>query len=127
MSRIPSSPQPWPETARFWDAANEGKFLLQRCVESGRAFFYPRSHSPFTGGECSGWFEASGNAILYTFSVSQRAEPPYCLAYVTLEEGPTILTNIVASDFSALQIGQQLRLIFSESATGQKVPMFSPA
>ncbi|SEG75019.1 Zn-ribbon domain-containing OB-fold protein [Marinobacterium lutimaris] len=126
-SRIPASPQPWPETERFWEAANQGRFMLQRCCDTGKAFFYPRAHSPFTGRNHCEWFEASGRGTLYSFSVLPRAKPPYCIAYVELEEGPIILTNIVGADFDRLEIGQPVKVTFVDSENGQKVPMFSPA
>ena len=49
---------------------------------------------------------ASGNGTIYTFSVMRRAKEPYAIAYVTLAEGPTMMTNIVDCDFDALRIGQ---------------------
>ena len=50
---------------------------------------------------------ASGKGKIYSFSVMERANPPYAAAYITLAEGPTMLTNIVDCDFKALKI--QLR------------------
>ena len=73
------------------------------------------------------WREGSGQATIYSFSVMQRAPVPYAIAYVTLEDGPTMMTNIVDCDFSALRIGQQVRLIFKPTEDGPPVPMFTPA
>jgi uncharacterized OB-fold protein len=125
MDRIPPSPQPWPETEPFWTAANDGRLLLKRCRDTGRAFFYPRDHSPFTGGDTE-WIEASGHGVIYSFSVLARAQPPYCLAYVTLAEGPIVLTNLITADFDSLYIGQPVTVTFVASQNGQKVPMFTP-
>lgn len=124
--RTPPAPQPWPETAAYWAAANEGRLLLRRCLDTGRAYHYPRPHSPFTGSANTEWFEASGRGRIYSFSVLPRAEPPYCIAYVELDEGPVLLTNLLAEDFGALRVGQPVRVRFVPSADGQRVPMFTP-
>ncbi|MBD0273929.1 MAG: DNA-binding protein, partial [Acetobacteraceae bacterium] len=42
-----AKPKPTPETRHFWDGAKEGKLLLQRCGDTGRAYFPPRPFSPF--------------------------------------------------------------------------------
>ena len=125
-TRIPASPEPWPETEPFWAAANEGCLLLKRCRTTGKAFHYPRAHSPFTGQNDTEWFEASGEGTIYSYSVLPRAQPPYCIAYVTLAEGPTILTNVLAEDFDRLRIGLPVRVAFVPSENGQRVPMFVP-
>lgn len=125
-TRIPPSPQVWPETAEYWAAANEGRLLLRRCCDTDRAYHFPRLHSPFTGSFNTEWFEASGTGTLYAFSVLPRAQPPYCIAYVELAEGPIMLTNILTDDFDSLRIGQPVRVQFVPSADGQRVPMFVP-
>ncbi|MGH7102311.1 MAG: Zn-ribbon domain-containing OB-fold protein [Acetobacteraceae bacterium] len=56
----------------------------------------------------------------------QRAPVPYAIAYVTLQEGPTMLTNIVDCDFNALRIGMNVRLVFKPTAGGAALPMFTP-
>ena len=38
------------ENAEYWAAAENGKLLLKRCIDTGRCFHYPREYSPFTGG-----------------------------------------------------------------------------
>ena len=57
----------------------------------------------------------------------RRADQPYAIAYVTLEEGTTMLTNIVDCDFDRLTIGQHVKLVFKASEDGLPVPMFTPA
>ena len=73
------------------------------------------------------WQEASGRGTVYTYSVMRRAPVPYCIAYVTLAEGPTMMTNIVDCDLDTVRIGQAVRLVFKPSEGGPPVPMFTPA
>ena len=87
----------------------------------------PLTDSPFTLSANTEWVQASGKGKIYSFSVMERASPPFTLAYVTLEEGTTMMTNIVDCDFSKIKIGQDVKVVFQDSDTGQKVPMFTPA
>jgi uncharacterized protein len=57
----------------------------------------------------------------------RRAPVPYAIAYVTLAEGPTMMTNLVDCDFDALKIGQDVEVVFQDAEEGAKVPMFRPA
>ena len=122
--RIPKSPEPWPETAEFWNQANSNRLVLMRCRTTGKPYFFPRPHSPFTGGNDTEWIDASGRGTIYSFSVLPRSEPKYCIAYITLEEGPTILSNVLMEDLGTVRIGQAVRVSFVASENGQLVPMF---
>jgi uncharacterized OB-fold protein len=126
IAHLPPSPEPNAETAPFWEAANESRLLLKRCLTTGKAFHPPRSISPFTGLAQTEWIEASGAGTVYSFSVSMRQETPHCIAYVTLEEGPTVLSCIIDYDPSGLHIGQPVHVVFVPSTNGQMVPMFVP-
>ena len=64
--------------------------------------------------------------MIYSFSVMRRTAPPYAIGYVTLDEGPTMMTNLVECDFDALRIGQLVRLVLTASEGGVPVPCFQP-
>ena len=112
------------ETQPFWNAARERRFVVPTCSACGRAHWYPRAVCPFCGSGDVQWRDASGKGAIYTFSVMRRAKEPYAIAYVTLAEGPTMLTNIVDCDFDALAIGQPVSVTFYETENGPPVPMF---
>ena len=57
----------------------------------------------------------------------RRAEVPYAIAYVTLEEGVTMMTNIVGADLDGIRIGQKVRVVFTPTEGGPPVPTFTPA
>jgi uncharacterized OB-fold protein len=125
-SRTIPDPCPHPETQLYWSAAADGRLLIPRCRSCGNAHWYPRPLCPFCfGGELEPE-PASGVGTIYSYSVMQRAEPPYAIAYVTLSEGPTMMTNIVDCDFDTLSVGQEVRLVFRESENGFHIPMFTP-
>ncbi len=121
------APVPNLETKAFWEAAGEGKLMIGKCTACGKTYYYPRALCPFCLSDKTGLQQASGNGVIYTYSVMRRAPIPYAIAYVTLAEGPTMMTNIVDCDLDQIKIGQPVRLVFKESDGGPPVPMFTPA
>jgi uncharacterized OB-fold protein len=124
--KIPSPPMSV-ENEAFWAAANEARLMIPRCKDTGQFFWYPRNLSPFTLSNNVELVEASGKGTIYTYSVMRRADPQYAIAYVTLEEGITMMTNIVDCDFDSLTVGQAVELDFYETENGQRVPVFKMA
>ena len=114
------------ETQAFWDAARTGRFVLPTCTACRKAHWYPRAICPFCADGTIEWRDASGRGTIYTYSVMRRAKEPYVIAYVTLAEGPTMMTNIVDCNFDALRIGQPVNVVFKETENGPPVPMFRP-
>jgi uncharacterized OB-fold protein len=115
-----------PETKPFFEAAAEGKFLIPQCGGCGKSHWYPRGICPHCFSQDLSWKQASGNGRIYSFSVMKRAEVPYCIAYVTVDEGPTMMTNIVDCDLDVLKIGQPVRVRFVPTEGGPPMPMFTP-
>ena len=115
-----------PETKPFWDAAAAGKLLVKRCTACGERHHYPRAICPFCGSDRTEWKDATGMGVIYSFSVMRRSSPPYVIAYVTLDEGPTIMTGLVDCDLDALRIGQPVRVAWTPTDGGPPVPMFTP-
>ena len=100
--------------------------MVKRCDACGEHHHYPRSHCPFCFSDKVLWRQASGRGTIYSYSVMRRAEVPYAIAYVTLEEGPTMVTNIVDCDLNQLRIGQAVKLTFCATEGGPPLPMFAP-
>jgi uncharacterized protein len=126
MQRKIPAPVGTAETQAFWEAARAGRFVVPTCAACGKAHWYPRAVCPFCDSAGIEWREASGRGTIYTFSVMRRAREPYAIAYVTLAEGPAMMTNIVDCDFDALAIGQPVAVTFAQTENGPPVPMFRP-
>ena len=114
-------------TEHFWTQAKEGLLCTRRCTSCGEVHWYPRALCPF----CMGRTEWRSPSALGTFSTGRgagRAGPiAYAIAYVALDEGITLLTNIVDCDFDDLKIGQRVEVTFKPAEGGAMVPMFKPA
>ncbi|MCB1746181.1 MAG: OB-fold domain-containing protein [Gammaproteobacteria bacterium] len=112
--------------APYHAALAERRLLIKRCAECGKPHFYPRPYCPFCLGDKTEWEQASGAGTVYSWSVERRAKPPYVIAFVTLAEGPTLLTNLVGIEPDAVAIGQAVTLDFEER-DGVPTPVFRPA
>lgn len=116
-----------PESARFFDAARDGKLLVGKCHACGQYHFYPRVQCPHCFSERTEWVPAKGTGVIYTYSTLRRGVPaPYTIAYVTLDEGVSMMTNLVDCDPDSLEIGAPVRLVFKPAEDGTPVPMFTP-
>lgn len=123
-----TAPTVYPDNQPLWNAANEGKLLVKHCRACNHPHWYPRPLCPFCGSTDTEFREAAGTGIIYTLSVTRKAGPiPYAIAYVTLDEGVTMLTNIVDCDLDSVRIGDKVRVAFKPSQGGPAVPMFTPA
>jgi hypothetical protein len=126
------SPEISPELAEFWAATTEERLLLRRCRACGEAIWYPRPACPFCHSADTVWEQASGRGRIYTFTVVRRGAgvysgAPYVLAYVELDEGPRMMTNIVDCDFDAVEIGLPVEVVFHPAGEGAALPRFRPA
>ena len=95
-------PHPQGESDVYWQKAREHELWLRICNACGDAYFYPRDISPCCFSKDTSWIQASGRATLYTYAIVHRAphlgfagDVPYVPAFVELEEGPRMPTNIV--------------------------------
>jgi uncharacterized OB-fold protein len=123
-----------PELADFWAAAGQGRLLLRRCDDCGDPIWYPRTFCPDCGSLRTSWAEASGRGHVYSYTVVHRSAvpgyrdvTPYVVAYVELEEGPRVLTNIVDCDPAAVRIGMEVGVVFHDTGAGTALYRFAPA
>lgn len=113
-----------PESAPFYAAAAENRFIARRCTACHRLHWYPRAICPFCWGATE-WQEIERTGVIYSYSVTRRVDIPFAIAYVTLDAGPTMLTNLVDCDLDALRIGQRVTLVWKPT-DGAPAPCFTP-
>lgn len=126
-------PKPTPETQPFWDGCNDGELRLQWCDACSAVVFPPRPFCPACGSRGVQWFTASGRGVLWSYVINQRPAPgfeaPYAIAVVKLQEGPTMMTNIVDCPQTpeALQLDMPVEVTFDRSSGEIAIPVFRPA
>ncbi|WP_430396380.1 Zn-ribbon domain-containing OB-fold protein [Ferrovibrio sp.] len=114
-----------PETEHFWAAAREERLALRYCNACQQYHYYPRTICPLCFSDQTEWRDSTGKGEIYSLSVMRKAPVPYAMAYIALDEGTMMLSNIVNCDFDALRIGQRVRLQFLPFEGG-KLPVFEP-
>ncbi len=115
-----------PGTEPYWEGAKAGKLMLKWCNDCKKPHYYPRGVCPHCMSMSLEWRPSKGTGQIYTYSVMRHGDP-YAIAYVTLDEGVSMLTNIVDTDLSKLKIGQKVQVVFKPSEGGGKLPCFTPA
>jgi len=127
-------PRPGPETAAWWEGCRRHELLLQRCMQCGHRQFYPRTICTACMSESLEWTRSAGRGRVRTFTICRRAvsaayagDVPYVIALVQLEEGPTMMSNIVECDPESVTIGMRLEVVFEQWSEEITLPQFRPA
>ena len=120
------------ETTPFWDATANGQLVLPRCVECAATIWYPKGFCSLCGSSSIEWVPASGRGTVYSFSITRKGagvwaeNSPYVVAYVELDEGPRVLTNIVGCSVDDVRIGMGVSVVFDPTPEGPAVYRFQP-
>lgn len=132
----PTRPLPRPDiyakTSPFWEAANQGKLLLQYCKDSQQYQWFPRSGSVFNGKRNIEWRESPGRGSVYAWTLSVAPWPghedrvPYLCAYVELEEGVRVLANLVNVKPQDVKVGMPVKLTWERLSDKYNYPAFEP-
>ena len=120
------APVPLEDAKEFWDGAARGEFMIKFCEACGKAHHYPRARCPHCFSERTVWRNGSGRGTVYSWTVFRRGPAPYAIAYVELDEGPRILTNLVECNLDRIAIGDRVEVVFTPTQGGPPVPMFRP-
>ena len=119
-------------TRPYWDAARDGRLVLQRCAGCQATIFYPRPWCPHCWSRELAWCQASGRGQVETFTVVHHppspafaGEIPYVLAIIQLLEGPRMMANLLSIDPGEVRVGLPVQVIF-ETRGEWKIPQFEP-
>ena len=114
------------ENQEYWDAARRGALLVKRCADCGEAHHYPRAICPFCHSGSTEWEEVAGTGVIHTYTIMRREQPSTITAYVALDQGPIMLTNIVGCEPETVRIGMPVQVCFADAEDGLRVPVFRP-
>jgi uncharacterized OB-fold protein len=121
-----------PEVQAYWDGALRERLLLPRCHQCGFVIWYPRSFCPACHFPDVEWIESEGIGAVYSFTITRhgpgiyRNVGPYVLAYVELDEGPRVMTNIVGCEPDRVHIGLRVRAVFDVEVEETRLLRFQP-
>ena len=124
-------PKPGPESIVYWDGCRRHELLIQCCIDCNHFQFYPRIICTSCMSQNVEWIKASGRGQVVSYTVVRRpvsaaykAETPYVVALVQLEEGPKMMSNIVNCDPANVKIGLAVEVIFEDWSDEISIPKF---
>jgi hypothetical protein len=129
-------PQPTPDADSevYWRGIQEGKLLLQHCLDCGHVQLYQQAICRACGSEHLEHRAASGRAKVHSFSVVHRApgpafkqDVPYAVLLVELEEGPRMISSFVGADPAAVGFDMAVELVCEPVVGGVSLPRFRAA
>jgi len=128
------APRVTPETKAYWQALHDGRLMLSECESCGNLSHPPQGVCAFCWrGTVKPKF-ASGGGTLNSYSViRQTADPsfkdsvPYVLAYVDLDEGVSLVSNVINCDIDKVSVGMKLQAVFEQLSDDTGVVLFEPA
>ena len=125
---------PEPDTQPFWEATRGHALRYQACEQCDAVIFYPRRHCTRCLSQSLAWRTSKGEGTVYTFSVVRlsrhpyfRERLPYVVAWVDLDEGFRLLSNIIGVDDPTrdVHIGKRVRVEWEDHET-LSLPLFRP-
>ncbi|MCH6563699.1 MAG: Zn-ribbon domain-containing OB-fold protein [Deltaproteobacteria bacterium] len=121
------------ETRAYWEGCGRHELILQRCRSCGTLQHRPRALCVSCLSDEIEHFPASGRGTVYSFTVTHQNQAPgfrealpYVLAYVELEEGVRLLTNIVGCSPENVRIGLPVEVEYAQLEGDIAVPRFHP-
>lgn len=122
------------ETRAYWEGCGRHEIVLQRCRDCGAVQHRPRALCVSCLSDRIEHFVASGRGTVHTFTVTHQNQAPafrnalpYVLAWIDLDEGPRVLSNISGCDPDQVRIGMPVAVEFVDTEGGTAVPRFRPA
>lgn len=117
------------DTSFFWEAAAEGRLVIQRCSGCGQLRHPPGPACPSCHSLEWEGVQVSGRGTLYSYTVVHHPpapgfDGPAIAAVIELEEGVRLISNITDADPDTLRIGEPLEVWFLPQAEGWTAPQF---
>lgn len=79
------------------------------------------------------WVQSAGQGKVLTFTVCRlpvaeayAPEVPYVVALIRLDEGPTMMSNIVDCDPESVAVGMPVEVVFEQWSEEITIPQFRP-
>ncbi|MEU9706704.1 OB-fold domain-containing protein [Streptomyces sp. NPDC047981] len=131
MNQTDFLPPSRPATAPYWEATRSRSLVLQRCQVCASLVHHPREACPNCLGQEFSWEPSTGTGSIHAVSVHHvpygvmtRADCPYVVAFIDLDDGIRFLSNIVGPRRLSAAVGDRVRLTWKPVADGYHLPLF---
>jgi uncharacterized OB-fold protein len=115
----------------FWEAARAGHLCLQHCTDCGHVR-YPINH---VCTKClshrAEWKNVSGRGTIFSYIVFHKSyhpafakDLPYNVAMIQLDEGPRMISNIIADAGITPKVGDYVAVVFDPATPEISIPRF---
>jgi hypothetical protein len=106
--------------------------MIQWCAGCEKMVWYPRAHCPRCGSSNLEWSTCTGRGTVYSYTTVAHGTDAYSdvtgyvLAYVELDEGPRVLTNIVGCLPSEVSVDMRVIAEFHPTTGHSALLRFRP-
>jgi uncharacterized protein len=122
------------ESRPFWEALQRHELYIQKCRDCGDLRYHPRALCTNCLSSRTEWVRCKGAGKIYTFTVTNQNQAagfrdslPYVMAWVDLDEGLKMLTNIVDCPPQEVKIGMPVEAVFEDVTPEVTLVKFRPA
>jgi uncharacterized OB-fold protein len=122
------------ESRPWWEALQRHELYIQKCRECGDVRYYPRAMCTNCMSSNTEWVKCSGRGKVYTFTATYqnnvpgfRESLPYIMAYVELDEGIKMLTNLVDCQPDQVKIDMPVEVVYEDVTPEVTLAKFRPA
>jgi uncharacterized protein len=128
------------ENRPFWDAARDGRLVMQQCTRCSHIRYPIQALCPNCLHDEYSWMQLSGLGSVFAVVIYHQAfnkawagDLPYNVAIIQLDEGPRMFSNVVGGPSSDVAVGDRVAVVFepftddpseSESTETLVVPRF---
>lgn len=117
----------------YWDALKRHELQLPQCNDCGKVWSPPAPFCPLCWSRNCTWQKLSGRGKVSAWVVFHHAyfssfndDIPYNVAEVELDEGPRLLTNLVAVGNADIEIGMPVEVVFDDVTEDVTLAKFRP-
>lgn len=122
------------ETRPWWEALQRHELYVQKCRDCGDLRYHPRAQCTNCLSPRTEWLRCSGRGKVYTFTATYqnpgagfREALPYIMAWVELDEGVKMLTNLVECRPEEAKIGMPVEVVYEDVTPQVTLAKFRPA
>jgi uncharacterized protein len=116
----------------YWDAAQKHELMAYRCLNCG-TYYTQVTECISCDNPRMGWNKVSGKGQIYTFAIyhqlyhpAWKGDIPYNVAWIKLDEGPILLSNVTGCKNEEIYIGMPVEVFFDDVTPEVTLPKFKP-
>ncbi|MEC9364327.1 MAG: Zn-ribbon domain-containing OB-fold protein [Pseudomonadota bacterium] len=115
----------------FWEAADQEKFIGQKCGDCDKFTFPPRPMCPHCHSLNRQDVELSGKGTVHAWTIPRHPHPfgfkeSPIVAVIQLAEGIRFVSNVVGVGYDEIRQDMEVEVCFEPTMNNHKVPVFRP-